>query len=141
MSPDLSFDLHMQKNTKPFFVSIPHSGEKIPRETPWLEGLPETLLMYDVDRFVDRLYEPTLKNLNIPFVKTEWHRYAIDLNRLAEDVDADSVVDHENPSGKFPRGLHWSITTGGEKLMRRPMSRELHDELVKLYFEPFHKSV
>jgi N-formylglutamate deformylase len=131
----------MQQNTKPFFVSIPHSGERVPKETPWLNQHPETLLMYDVDRYVDRLYEPTLKKLNVPFVKTEWHRYAIDLNRLADDVDCDSVAGDKNPSGKFPRGLHWSITTSGEKLMPKPMPRELHDSLVVQYFEPFHAQV
>lgn len=126
---------------KPFLISIPHSGERVPDETPWLHGLPETLLMFDVDRYVDRLYGPVIEALRIPAVKTEWHRYAIDLNRLPDDVDADSVEGDANPSGKFPRGLHWAITTKGEKLMPRPMSRALHDQLVARYFEPFHSAV
>lgn len=126
---------------KPFFVSIPHSGERIPPETPWLTHLPETLLMYDVDRYVDRLYEPNLSKLNVPCVKTEWHRYAVDLNRWKDDVDADSVRQHANPSGKFPRGLHWSITTAGEKIMTEPMAQELHELLVREYFDPFHRAV
>jgi N-formylglutamate deformylase len=133
--------LNLGVQRKPFFISIPHSGESVPEETPWLKGLPETLLMCDVDRFVDRLYAPVLEKLEIPFVKTEWHRYAIDLNRLADDVDQDSVRGHENPSGRFPRGLHWSITTKGEKLMPEPISSELHDLLVQKYFEPFHSDV
>lgn len=127
--------------TKPFLVTIPHSGERVPSETPWLAKLPEVLLMYDVDRYVDRLYEPELKRLQIPFVKTDWHRYAVDLNRLPDDVDADSVEGHKNPSGKFPRGLHWTITTTGERLQPIPMTQALHDELVTKYFEPFHKDV
>lgn len=128
-------------NTKPFFVSIPHSGERVPDETPWLKMLPETVLMFDVDRYVDQLYSPALTELKIPFIKTEWHRYAIDLNRLPDDVDCDSVRGHKNPSGTFPRGLHWSITTTKEKLMPEPMSEQLHDRLIKLYFEPFHSQV
>lgn len=126
---------------KPLLVTIPHSGERVPDETPWLKNLPETLLMFDVDRFVDRLYEPVIAKLGLPFVKTEWHRYAIDLNRLKDDVDCDSVLGHPNPSGKFARGLHWSITTTGEKLMPNPMSPELHETLVQKYFEPFHQDV
>jgi N-formylglutamate deformylase len=126
---------------KPLLVTIPHSGEKVPLETPWLSKLNEVLLMYDVDRYVDKLYEPALKKLTLPNVKTEWHRYAIDLNRLPDDVDADSVIGHRNPSGKFPRGLHWAITTMGERLMPEPMSAELHDQLVVKYFEPFHSQV
>jgi N-formylglutamate amidohydrolase len=127
--------------TKPLLVTIPHSGERVPDETPWLAKLPEVLLMYDVDRYVDRLYEPEIKKLGVPSVKTDWHRYAIDLNRLPDDVDSDSVEGHKNPSGKFSRGLHWTITTTGEKLQPRPMSQALHDELVAKYFEPFHKDV
>lgn len=127
--------------TKPLLISIPHSGERVPDETPWLKGLPETLLMCDVDRFVDRLYAPVIEKLKLPLVKTEWHRYAIDLNRFSDDVDADSVQGHPKPSGKFPRGLHWSITTKGEKLMPGPMPLELHNALVKKYFEPFHEEM
>ena len=127
--------------TKPLLVTIPHSGEQVPKETPWLAKLPEVLLMFDVDRYVDRLYEPTIKQLHIPSVKTDWHRYAIDLNRLADDVDASSVENHVNPPGKFPRGLHWTITTSGEKLQPTPMTQALHDELVSKYFEPFHVEV
>lgn len=128
-------------SNKPLLITIPHSGERVPVETPWLSGLPETLLMFDVDRYVDRLYEPVIKKIALPSVKTEWHRYAIDLNRLPDDVDQDSVEGHQNPSGKFPRGLHWAITTKGERLMPKPISKELHDKLVELYFEPFHKNV
>lgn len=127
--------------TKPLLVTIPHSGERVPSETPWLAKLPEVLLMYDVDRYVDRLYEPVIKQLGVPSVKTDWHRYAVDLNRLPEDVDRDSVEGHTNASGKFPRGLHWTITTTGERLQPKPMTQALHDELVAKYFEPFHMEV
>ena len=126
---------------KPLLITIPHSGERVPVETPWLAQHPEVLLMFDVDRYVDLIYEPAIKELGVPFVKTDWHRYAIDLNRLPDDVDQDSVEGHANAAGKFPRGLHWTITTLGEKLLPRAMSQSLHDELVTKYFEPFHTDV
>lgn len=126
---------------KPLLITIPHSGERVPKEAPWLEGLPETLLMFDVDRYVDRLYAPALKDLSLPSVKTEWHRYAIDLNRLPDDVDSGTVEGDKNPKGKFSRGLHWAITTTGEVLLPQPMSRATHDILVEKYFRPFHKHV
>jgi N-formylglutamate deformylase len=126
---------------KPFFVTIPHSGERVPEETPWLAKLAEPLLMCDVDRYVDLLYAPVISELKLPFVKTDWHRYAADLNRWKDDVDADSVVGHANASGKFPRGLHWSITTKGERLMPGPMPKATHDLIVEKYFEPFHAEV
>ncbi len=97
--------------------------------------------MYDVDRYVDRVYEPVIKRLGLLHVKTDWHRYAIDLNRLPDDVDASSVEGNKNPAGKFARGLHWTMTTAGENLQPHPMSQALHNELVQKYFEPFHIEV
>lgn len=126
---------------KAFFVSVPHSGEKVPEETPWLHNLPEPTLMRDVDRYVDLLYRPGVEELQVPFVVTEWNRYVVDLNRLPEDVDADSVIGDANPSGTHPRGIHWTVTTIGEKLMPEPISKEAHDHLVEKYFRPFHAQV
>jgi N-formylglutamate deformylase len=122
-------------------VTIPHSGEKVPPEATWLQGLPEEVLMCDVDRFVDRLYVPTLEKLKIPFVKTEWHRYAVDLNRIPEDIDAASVQGSPNKAGQHNRGFHWSVTTYNHPLMTAPMSRELHDYLRQLIYEPFHQKI
>lgn len=129
----------MLKNS--FLVTIPHSGEKIPPQTPWLLNLPETKLMCDVDRFVDRLYEPALEALKIPWVKTEWHRYAADLNRIPADVDETSVLGSKEPAGKFNRGFHWVETTLSEKIMHEPMSFENHQKLVELIYKPFHESI
>ncbi len=126
---------------KAFFISIPHSGERVPPETPWLHGLPEPILMCDIDRYVDRLYAPVVDDLKLACVKTQWHRYVVDLNRLAEDVDADSVEGSSNPSGKFTTGLHWVKTTRGNQIMPKPISQKLHHQLVQRYFEPFHSDV
>jgi N-formylglutamate amidohydrolase len=126
---------------KALFVSIPHSGEKVPPQTPWLNSLPEEVLMCDVDRYVDFLYEPALQKLKLPFVKTEWHRYAADLNRLPDDVDASSVEGHKNPAGSFSRGFHWVITTYKTPVQPAPMSLQAHNELVKLIYDPFHSGI
>ncbi|MES3039430.1 MAG: N-formylglutamate amidohydrolase [Bdellovibrionota bacterium] len=122
-------------------VTIPHAGEKIPDQTPWLSKLPEQILMFDVDRFVDRLYEGTLQELKIPYVKTEWHRYAVDLNRVPTDIDQGTVIGATETAGKFSRGYHWAITTQKHSLMPAPMTKKLHDELTQLIFEPFHKNI
>ena len=97
--------------------------------------------MFDVDRYVDELYQPILKDLQIAWVKTEWHRYACDLNRLSTDVDQASVIGSENPRGTYPRGLHWSMTTKGEPLMPGPISFDLHQKIVERCFAPFHSAV
>lgn len=126
---------------KAFFISIPHSGERVPAETPWLHGLPEPVLMCDVDRFVDRLYQPVIERLKIPHVVTEWHRFVVDLNRLPDDVDPQSVTGSSNPPGKYWNGLHWIRTTRGHQILPAPISMELHNQLVERYFEPFHARI
>ncbi|NUN05000.1 MAG: N-formylglutamate amidohydrolase [Bdellovibrio sp.] len=131
----------MSSNDIPLIVTIPHSGEKVPPQTPWLKALPEEVLMCDVDRYVDFLYEPSLQRLQIPYVKTEWHRYAADLNRIPEDVDASSVVGNANPAGMHGRGFHWVITTYKQQLMTEPMSLQAHNELVELIYNPFHEGI
>lgn len=125
----------------PFFISCPHSGEKLPPEANWLLGKNEVTLLRDVDRFVDLFYRPISKELDIPFIFSPWSRYVIDLNRFPGDIDKDSVKDSINPSGSHTSGLHWVKTSHDEVLMNTPISRELHDILVAAYFEPFHKSI
>lgn len=126
---------------KSFFVSIPHAGEQVPSETTWLKDLPERVLMCDVDRYVDELYSPACDQLGVPAIIAETHRYVVDPNRLPEDIDQDSVEDSENPPGKFTIGFHWSQTTTGARLMKRPMSRDLHEQLTKKYYQPFHRKI
>lgn len=126
---------------KALIISIPHSGEEIPPEGKWLKGLPEPVQMCDVDRYVDRIYEPIIKELKIDSVKTRWHRYVADLNRLPEDVDLDSVLGHFNPSGSHTTGLHWVKTTRGQVLMPEPISQEMHDTIIEKYHRPFHASI
>jgi N-formylglutamate amidohydrolase len=125
----------------PFFVTMPHSGEKVPESCTWLKPLPETVLMCDVDRYIDVLYEPCLQNLKIKHHKTDWHRYAVDLNRIPDDVDETSVIGAKNPAGTFNRGFHWVVTTHNDQLMPRPMDLALHEELKKLIYDPFHEKI
>jgi len=124
-----------------FFVSVPHSGEQVPDETPWLHGLPEPTLMRDVDRYVDLLYRPGVEAVQAPFVVTQWHRYVVDLNRLPEDVDEESVIGSKIPKGTHRRGIHWTVTTIGEQLMPEPITKQAHDQLVEKYFLPFHEQI
>ena len=126
---------------KPLFITIPHAGEEIPEEVTWLKELPEELLMYDVDRYVDRLYGPALATLKLKNITTNWHRYAVDLNRIPEDIDQASVIGNSNPVGTYPRGFHWSSTTEGDILMPKPMPLELHQKLVNLIYLPFHNQI
>ena len=124
-----------------FFISIPHSGERIPDQAPWLKQLPEKILMADVDRYVDRLYMPALNELNIPHQLTEWHRYAVDLNRIPSDISKSSVAGAEKEAGAHLDGYHWVMTKSEDVIMPQPMSLETHQQLTQLIYEPFHAGV
>jgi N-formylglutamate deformylase len=128
-------------DARPVLLTIPHSGEVVPQEAYWLAGLSESLLLTDVDRFVDQLYAPAIAALPLPAVLTRVHRYAADLNRYPEDIDADSVEGAANPSGAFSKGFHWSVTTLGERVMTKPIPREVHDLIVRRYHDHFHDEV
>ncbi len=125
----------------PFFITMPHSGEEIPKQCDWLQNLPEEILMCDVDRYIDVLYQPAIDKLKIRSEKTKWHRYAVDLNRIPTDIDESSVIGHKNPKGMFDRGYHWVVTTKNDILMKKPISENLHHELTDLIYAPFHKVV
>ncbi len=124
-------------------LSSPHSGEKIPNEASWLEGLDEVTLMYDIDRYIDQLYGPVAQTLKLPFLKAEWHRYAVDLNRLPSDISSDIVIGADAPDGSkaFASGLHWKQTTGGFDLMNSPITQELHQSLLEKCYFPFHNKL
>ncbi len=125
----------------PFFITMPHSGEKIPDLCHWLTELPEEVLMCDVDRYIDVLYQPAISDLNLPSEKTEWHRYAVDLNRVPSDVDCTSVENNTHPAGLFNRGYHWVVTTQNDQLLKRPLSLSEHQALTELIYTPFHAKV
>ena len=110
-------------------------------EAAWLQNLPEEILMCDVDRYVDRLYTSALAQLGIPVIKTEWHRYVVDLNRIPQDIDAASVEGSKNPEGLHSRGYHWCVTTYNQPLMKAPMSQVLHQKFTDLIYTPFHLQI
>ena len=128
-------------NAPAFFLTSPHSGEEVPPDVTWLQQLDEKVLMCDVDRYVDQLYQPAVDQLKLPFIKARWHRYVVDLNRFKEDVDQDSVQGAECASGTHPKGLHWSRTTQNDILMSEPMSLSLHEQMYSRYYLPFHRQV
>lgn len=123
------------------FLTIPHSGEELPPEADWLRALPAATLYSDVDRFVDRLYLPACARFSIPAVIAKVHRYAVDLNRYPDDIDAASVQGAPLPAGTHPKGFHWVQSTRGQLLQPRPMSEELHQAWVHRYHDAFHAEV
>ena len=138
----------------PLFVSIPHSGLQIPPLANWLKNIEKSVLMQDVDAFVDDLYQPALNKYAIPFIFFKWHRYSVDANRFVSDISDLTVEQGASLSkekrldakgafqkDKSPSDIHWYQTTRGDPLIRKPLSRETHESLIKFYLKPFHKEI
>lgn len=131
----------MAQKIKNFLITIPHSGEQIPDGFSFLKTLPMATQLRDVDRFVDDLYSPVLKDLNLNAITTQWHRYAADLNRSPKDVDQSSVHGATLLAGQMSRGFHWVKTTLGEPLLPQPLSQEQHQKMIELAYVPFHEKI
>jgi N-formylglutamate deformylase len=136
-----SFDAHFERTSVPLLLTVPHAGEWIPKEATWLSHFKNSVLLTDIDRYVDDLYLPSVLEWHLPWVVSRVHRYACDLNRFPEDVDASTVEWAPLPKGKHSTGLHWQHTMHGEVLIPKPISAELHDEIVLKYFHPFHELI
>src|SRR5689334_11682060 len=123
-------------------LTVPHSGEVVPPEATWLQGVDPITLLTDVDRFVDELYRPGCEAAQIPMVVMDIHRYVLDLNRLPTDIDSTSVEGASSGSGSsFVSGFHWVQTTRGFLLMAQPISYQLHKYWVDTYYSAFHHRV
>ena len=131
----------ISKAKRPLFVTIPHSGVKIPPQANWLKSLSDSVLFCDVDAFVDELYQPALEEFQIPSLVFPWHRCAADANRFPEDVSP-AVVEGAKPSSSAsPSFIHWRETTRGDLLLPKPISKETHQALMDLCYNPFHKKI
>src|SRR5262245_16513786 len=126
-------------------ITSPHSGETVPAEADWLTNVEPSILLTDVDRFVDELYRPAAEELKLPMESMSIHRYALDLNRLPSDIDPESVEGappaDPRKAAAFVSGFHWARTTRGEPLIFRPIPMSTHRRLVEKYYEPFHARV
>ena len=140
-----------KRGKAPLFVTVPHSGLKIPKEAYWLKKLPYSLLMYDVDAFVDDLYSLVLKKLQVPSIIFNWHRYSVDANRFQTDISSKSVERSEEllktfyknkgSLSKNPSDIHWHKSTNGQILIKKAIPQKTHKILINKYFKPFHKQI
>ena len=126
----------------PLFVTIPHSGRKIPATADWLNALPLKVLYCDVDAFVDELYQPALRKFHLTALVFPWHRYAVDANRLPTDRTSRTVEGSQaSPVLKAPTEIHWHETTRGDRLIKKPLSQKQHKQLMDRYYHPFHHKI
>lgn len=127
---------------KDLFITIPHSGRKIPKEAFWLKSLPPSILYCDVDAFVDELYGPVLEKLKLISLVFPWHRYAVDVNRLPEDRTSRTVEGSVfDLNQEVSTEIHWYKTTRGDILMKESISKKRHELIMEKYYHPFHHKI
>ena len=104
-------------------VSIPHSGETIPREFgPFLSG---DLSAYkeDVDFKVNDLIDiPALQNAGVAVLVSHIHRICVDLNR----AESNCV-------------LFWKENTQGKKLVVKNPTQDETDKFIETFYRPYYE--
>lgn len=127
----------------PIVLSVPHSGQVVPEERHELMLLPRETFFRDIDFEVQKIWAgPSLK-LGIPMIRALVHRYAIDLNRRLDQVDASMIAGHPRPAGAEKRGLFWTRSTQDENLGRggdafRPLEAKVAKALIDLVWRPYY---
>jgi len=134
------FTLHRPKVQRPVLVEIPHAGLAIPEDLGQELRAPLDSVLRDADLFVDKLYADAPEH-GASMLEAHISRYVVDLNRAPHDVDLQTVPDHPAPRGVQARGVVWRTTTGGQPLLRRPLTyRQLQDRLAR-YHRPYHDAL
>lgn len=121
----------------PVVVEVPHAGLDLPAEVLGRLVAPARAVARDADLHVDELYEEApLEGATLLVARTS--RYAVDLNRAADDVDAGVVEGDPRPARAHARGLVWATTTEDEPALERPLSREEYRWRVEAIHRPYH---
>jgi len=120
----------------PVVVEIPHAGLEIPAYFRAPLIAPIRAVARDADLYVDELYADSVLE-GATMIIASASRYLVDLNRAEDDFDAASVVG-SRADGSRPRGLIWSLTTDGERVLSRPLTREELDERLQTVHRPYH---
>jgi N-formylglutamate amidohydrolase len=123
----------------PLVVEIPHAGLEIPAHFRQPIIAPVRALARDADLYVDELYQDApLEGATLITASTS--RYLLDLNRAEDDIDGNTVAGGQNEIAR-PRGLVWSLTTDGERVLARPLGKDELEERLETVHRPYHRAV
>jgi N-formylglutamate deformylase len=124
----------------PVVVEIPHAGLDLPAEVLAKLVAPARAIARDADLHVDELYEEAhAEGATLLVARTS--RYAVDLNRAEDDVDAGVVEGDPRPARPNARGLVWSTTTEDELALERPLTRDEYRWRVETLHRPYHEQL
>ena len=120
----------------PLVVEIPHAGVYVDPLSLANMVAPASSIARDADLHVEALYAGA-PSRGAHVIASQVSRYVLDLNRAEHDVDPAAVAG-ARPEVRATRGLVWRLTSDGEEVLARPISRaELERRLGWLY-RPYH---
>jgi len=123
----------------PVVVEVPHAGLAIPPGCLAPLTAPVRSLGRDADLLVDELYADA-PSVGATLIVARVSRYVVDLNRGASDVDPE-VVEGTTTSQRFNHGLIWRLTSDGDRVLARALTRTELDERLERYYRPYHDAV
>ena len=126
MMDTFTFDV----GSAPLLVSVPHDGRQLPCEiagemTEVGRSIPDT------DWHAARLYD-FARDLGASFIRAEYSRYVVDLNRPADDS--------ELYEGRQGSGLCPTQTFAGDDIYVRGTSIDI-DERIGSFWHPYHEQI
>lgn len=139
------FDLYQPDTIRsPLVVSVPHSGLVVPEERHELMRLPRATFLRDVDYEIQQMWQSPCRDLGVPFIRTVVHRYAIDLNRRLDQVDASMIQGHPRPVDSEKSGLFWTHSTQQESLAPgedsfRALEPKVAKALIEIVWRPYYQ--
>jgi N-formylglutamate amidohydrolase len=123
----------------PVVVEIPHAGLDVPAHFRAPLIAPVRALARDADLYVDELYQDApLEGATLVVASTS--RYLLDLNRGEDEIDGNAVAGARSEIAR-PRGLVWSLTTDGERVLSRPLDPAELDERLDAVHRPYHRAL
>ena len=127
------------KDEIPVVVEIPHAGLHVPAELLAPMLAPMRALGRDSDAYVDELYKDAAAE-GASVLVAHVSRLVVDLNRGEDDIDAD-VVESAQPGGRFNHGLIWRVTSEGDRVLSRPLTRAELEERLDAIYVPYHRAL
>lgn len=122
----------------PVVVEVPHAGLYIDPEALANLVAPARSIARDADLHVDALWQDApAEGATLLFARAS--RFVVDLNRSETDFDADAVDGGgRTPS---PRGVIWRLTTDGEPMLTRRLTRAELERRLSLIHRPYHRKL
>ena len=135
------FKIKSQKKQAPFLFDSPHSGTSFPDDFAYACTKEDILEMSDL--YVDRLFEKVV-NSGAVFMKSNFPRSYIDLNRRPNDVDLQILdgiwPDSLDKQGRASRGvgLVHRVVRSGVDIYEERLKPEVIEKRLDDYYRPYY---